>query len=130
MVHVWLGDPSSDSDLAFSLIQEEGDRWRISQEHENANRKGSQAAQVPPKNMNIQFKELTKDGPQVVHAVSSLLTRPWFQRTWIRQKVTALDSARVQVFSGESTGRWDDFVRINALLSQVELKRVPYPLAR
>lgn len=107
MVLVWLGDPSSDSDLAFSLIQEEGDRWRISQEHENANQKGSQAAQVPQENMNIQLEEsgelvtrdadqfsfsvgiqrlrqqsqqlfdrLTKDGPQVVHAVSNLLTRP------------------------------------------------------
>lgn len=90
---VWLGEASHDSGLAIDLINE------LSQSSRQSDR-----SQLP----NEAAKVLALHDP-AWRALTRLLQRPWFQRTWIVQEASV--SKDMSMVCGSQSIPWDVFVQ-------------------
>lgn len=91
---VWLGEESQDSALAIDLICELA---RMSREHNSRSWLSYESEKV-----------LSLYDP-AWRALTRLLRRPWFRRTWIVQEASV--AQHLSIFCGHASISWDDFVR-------------------
>ncbi|KAJ4180024.1 hypothetical protein NW755_012064 [Fusarium falciforme] len=89
-VVVWLGEANKDSDFVMSLLRDVGARMQ----------------QEP--NGWIQYLETEAYQSRAMHALHSLLLRPWFKRVWIRQEIGLANSESV-VMCGYVVMPWQHF---------------------
>ena len=116
-VHVWIGEESSDSDLAFRRIQEILDILH------DRNRKEQPTILVVNKTpcLHPDFVRLcvgpdTDSNNRSWRAIANLSKRPWFSRLWVVQEATALEPRKVWVHCGKKHSELLFFSPLMALL--------------
>lgn len=96
-VHIWLGGPSANSDLALDLMEE---IRRLPREHYRTLKDDDDVANLPAGAGRVVSMERRDHW----HAIWDLLGRPWFSRRWIVQE-TVLARDRI-FYVGHRKFRW------------------------
>lgn len=83
-VLVWLGPEENDSDHAMELLQYLGERVDAdpSTKSLRVSDLGRGEPELADRNVVLPFDE------RALHSIAHLLTRPWFERLWVRQEVS------------------------------------------
>jgi len=90
-VVVWLGPTSNDSDLAMDTMGDIGQQVEVDFEHYTMIPSDkADHGRMSDRNMEIPY------GRQQLNALYHLMSRPWFERLWVRQEIFLASSAVVQ----------------------------------
>jgi len=116
-VVVWLGEESEDSDIGMEAAQDLADAGRVYRKQGGGS-----------------FDNLPLDDPLVIsvfgrfrrslelsrfNALSKIIDRDWFGRTWVVQEVAV--AAKVTMQCGGKSMSWDDFMDAVLIQSRLEL---------
>ncbi|XXH01363.1 hypothetical protein Hte_007721 [Hypoxylon texense] len=103
-VVIWLGPEANKSNVIIDILAEMGSSIRL-----------DWATHVcEPSVPNTQYKiletKIRENGGVALTALSRLLARSWFERLWVVQEAKLSNSEAI-VVCGQSTMRWDTFLR-------------------
>ncbi|ERF75158.1 hypothetical protein EPUS_06198 [Endocarpon pusillum Z07020] len=118
-VILWLGPPSSDSDLAMDTI------CALSEKKGVISRKN--LSQFARSGEVLEKCGLAGAGEEVRSALGSLLYREWFRRLWIFQEVVL--ARKGQIVCGSKVLPWDDFSSATSALARLQVHQfsIIYP---
>lgn len=108
-VLVWLGLPTSDSDLAIKMIESLSTGINLIGNFDAAFVAGSYAESYRCDAQNAAIME-----PLKWASLNNFFQRPWFSRLWIRQE--AMLASRIQVILGYSEISWESLAKTVRLL--------------
>jgi len=117
LVDAWHMDVSTKHEPSRALKRTNIAHAKVSNHRASPDPAGSGELRVRPPNSILStlalategvFRSVARDDPQKWQAITNLLQRPYFERAWIRQEITAIESDEVLLYSGSSRVEWTD----------------------
>ncbi|CAI4212081.1 unnamed protein product [Parascedosporium putredinis] len=115
-VIVWLGDESDDSDIGMQAAKELADAARKYLEQRDTIY--NMPADDPLVDEIFGKFRRGSEYPRF-HALSQILNRNWFHRTWVVQEAAV--ARKLKILCGGSVMTWEDFTLVASLRSQLNL---------
>jgi hypothetical protein len=124
-VIVWLGGATSDSSMALRTLGHIGNQIEFSGSLSIAPAPGC----TEPKWWRLDDAAVIDERPEIWDAILGLLTRPWFDRLWIKQEIQlANPSALIQC--GADTIKWQQLRRAILMCSFLRMPKGTSPLLK
>jgi hypothetical protein len=124
-VIVWLGGATSDSSMALRILGHIGNQIEFSRDWSIAPAPGC----TEPKWCRLDDAAVIDERPETWDAVLGLLTRPWFDRLWVKQEIQLANPSAV-IQCGADTIKWQQLRRAILACSLLRMPKGTSPLLK